>query len=102
MESAAAAHAITKTLVTEGALTAELDDGRTISAPVAWYPRLQEATPYEKDNLQLIGNGEGIHWPARDEDISTENLLLGRPSGESATSLARWLEARRAARDTPA
>jgi hypothetical protein len=85
----------TRVEVTEDTLTAELDDGRTISVPVAWYPRLQEATAGERDNFQLIGNGEGFHWPDLDEDISIENMLLGRPSGESATSLARWLEARR-------
>jgi hypothetical protein len=85
----------TEVTLTEDTLTAQLGDGRTISVPLAWYPRLLDATPGERDHLQLIGNGEGIHWPDLDEDVSVENLLLGRPSGESAASLRRWLEARR-------
>lgn len=82
--------------VTEDNLIAEIDDGRAISVPVAWYPRLLEATLPERNNIQMIGNGEGFHWPDLDEDISVENLLFGRPSDESASSLAKWLEARRA------
>ena len=81
--------------VTEDTLTAELDDGRAISVPVTWYPRLQEATAAERENFRLIGSGEGIHWPDLDEDVSIENMLLGHPSGESAASLRRWLESRR-------
>ena len=84
----------TRVEVTEDTLTAELDDGRTISVPVAWYPRLQEATVSERQNLQLIGNGEGVHWPDLDEDVSVENMLLGRPSSESSASLAKWLLSR--------
>ena len=87
--------------VTEDTLTAELDDGRAISVPVAWYPRLQEATAAERENFRLIGSGEGIHWPGLDEDVSIENMLLGRPSGESAKSLRRWLESRRAQDNRP-
>ena len=85
----------TNVTLTEDTLTAELSDGRTISVPLAWYPRLLDATAGERDNFQLIGNGEGIHWPDLDEDVSVENLLLGRPSGESAASFQRWLDARR-------
>jgi len=80
--------------VTEDALTVDLADGRTISAPLAWYPRLLHGTPSERTNWRLIGAGEGIHWPDLDEDISVENLVLGRPSGESQTSFQRWLESR--------
>ncbi len=82
--------------VTEDALTAELHDGRTISVPLAWYPRLTYATPEERDNWELIGTGEGIHWPDLDEDISVEMLLAGVPSGESPRSFKRWLEAKKA------
>ncbi|HEY4594365.1 MAG TPA: DUF2442 domain-containing protein [Thermoanaerobaculia bacterium] len=80
--------------VTEDALTVDLADGRTISAPLAWYPRLLHGTPSERTNWRLIGAGEGIHWPDLDEDISVENLVLGRPSGESQSSFQRWLEGR--------
>ena len=87
---------LAKTVVVGGeTLTAEISDGRTISVPLAWYPRLLDATPDERDNLQLIGNGEGIHWPELDEDVSVENLLNGQPSGESAASFQRRLDARR-------
>ncbi len=82
--------------ITEEVLTVELDDGRVISVPLAWYPRLLHGTPGERANWRLIGNGEGIHWPDLDEDISVENLVLGKPSGESQRSLKRWLEARAA------
>ena len=77
-------------------LTAELSDGRTVSVPLSWYPRLIHATPDERGNWRLIGGGEGIHWPAMDEDISVEMLLGGWPSGESQSSFKLWLEAKRA------
>ncbi len=85
----------TKVIVTKDTLTFDLNDGRTISAPLDWYPRLVDGTPEERNNLQLIGNGAGVHWPDLDEDISVANLLQGRPSGESQASLRRWLAARR-------
>jgi len=75
-------------------LTVDLADGRTISAPVAWYPRLSHGTPAERAHWLLTGGGRGIHWPDLDEDISMENLLAGKPSGESQSSLKRWLEPR--------
>ena len=80
--------------VTEDALNLDLVDGRTISAPLAWYPRLLHGTPEERGNWRLIGKGEGIHWPDLDEDISVEHVLLGKPSGESQPSFKRWLEKR--------
>ena len=80
--------------VTDDALMADLSNGRTISVPLAWYPRLVHATPAERRNWRLIGVGQGIHWPDLDEDISVEGLLAGRPSGENQKSLKRWLEAR--------
>jgi len=85
--------------VTEDALIVDLTDGRTVSVPLAWYPRLQHGRPEERDNWRLIGQGEGIHWPDLDEDISAENILFGQPSGESQSSLRRWLEARSRHRD---
>jgi hypothetical protein len=80
--------------VTEDALAVDLADGRTIVAPLVWYPRLLQGTPKERNNWRLIGGGEGIHWPDLDEDISVENILTGKPSGESQRSLKRWLEGR--------
>ncbi len=82
--------------VTDETLTAELADGRTISVPLDWYPRLVHATPQERDGWRIIGGGEGIHWPELDEDISVEGLLAGRRSGEGPNSFRRWLNARRA------
>jgi hypothetical protein len=83
--------------VTEDTLTVELSDGRTISVPLAWFPRLTHSTPEERNNWRLIGRGHGIHWEDIDEDISVEGLLAGKPSGESQASFKRWL-GRRASR----
>jgi hypothetical protein len=80
--------------VNEEALIVDLTDGRTLSVPLAWYPRLLHGTPAERNHWQLIGDGEGIHWPELDEDLSVEGLLLGRPSAESQRSFQRWLEGR--------
>ncbi|WP_416201783.1 DUF2442 domain-containing protein [Thermanaerothrix sp.] len=76
-------------------LTVVLDDGRVISVPLTWYPRLWHGTPEERANFRLIGGGEGIRWPDLDEDISAEDLLAGRRSGEGKASLMRWLRRRR-------
>ena len=84
--------------VTEDTLTAELMDGRTISVPLDWYPRLVHATPEERDNWEIHAGGQHLHWPDLDEDISVEGLLSGRRSGESQRSLQRWLEAKQAGR----
>ena len=80
--------------VEEDALVVELRDGRILFIPLANFPRLLHGTPEERRNFRLIGDGEGIHWPDLDEDLSIEHLLLGIPSGESAASLQRWLEKR--------
>ena len=82
--------------VTEEALTAKLTDGRVISTPLAWYPRLVHATQEERDNWELFGEGRFIHWPDLDEDLSIEGFLAGRKSGESPRSFKRWLEAKQA------
>nr|VFJ77605.1 MAG: Protein of unknown function (DUF2442) [Candidatus Kentron sp. FM]VFJ77636.1 MAG: Protein of unknown function (DUF2442) [Candidatus Kentron sp. FM]VFK24480.1 MAG: Protein of unknown function (DUF2442) [Candidatus Kentron sp. FM] len=78
-------------LLTEDTLTVDLSDGRTISVPLAWYPRLVYASQSERENWRLIGKGYGIHWEGIDEDISVEGLLAGKPSGESQTSFKNWL-----------
>jgi hypothetical protein len=80
--------------VGDDTLAVDLSDGRTISVPLAWFPRLLHGTSEERSNWRFIGDGEGIHWPDLDEDISVENLLAGKPSGESQTSFKRWLEQR--------
>ncbi|HLO33060.1 MAG TPA: DUF2442 domain-containing protein [Anaerolineales bacterium] len=80
--------------VTDDALIVDLSDGRTVSVPLAWFPRLLHGTPTERNKWRLIGDGEGIHWPDLDEDISVENLILGKPSGESQKSFKKWLEGR--------
>ncbi len=77
--------------INEEALTVELSDGRTISVPLAWYPRLVHATEQERANWRLIAGGKGIHWPELDEDISVQALILGKPSQESPESLKKWL-----------
>ena len=86
----------TSVVVTSDELTVDLVDGRTVSVPLSWYPRLVHASENERNNWRLIGYGEGIHWPDLDEDISVEDLLLGRRSGESPDSFQRWLDLRNA------
>ena len=85
--------------VTDDTLTVDLTDGRSVSAPLAWYPRLLHSTPEERNNWRLIGRGEGISWPDPDEDISVGNLLAGKPSGESHRSFRRWLQERSRKKD---
>jgi hypothetical protein len=80
--------------VTDDALAVDLIDGRTVSVPLAWYPRLFHGSVEERRKWQVIGIGKGIHWPDLDEDISVAGLLAGRGSGESQGSLRRWLESR--------
>ncbi|MFA4918443.1 MAG: DUF2442 domain-containing protein [Thermodesulfovibrionales bacterium] len=80
--------------VTDDTLSIDLSDGRSISVPLAWFPRLLYATRKERNNWELIGRGHGIHWEDIDEDISVEGLLLGSPSGESQASFKKWLNKR--------
>lgn len=88
-------HALAQAVaVRRDALVVDLTDGRTITAPLAWFPRLKHGTTAERTNWRLIGGGQGIHWPDLDEDISVESLLAGRPSGETQESLRRWLKQR--------
>lgn len=79
-------------VVSDDALTVELEDGRTISAPIVWFPRLVHGTHEERNNIEI--GPFGLHWPDLDEDISIKGLLLGNMSGESAKSLQRWLDYR--------
>ncbi len=86
--------AVQRVQITEDTLIVDLMDGRTASVPLTWYPRLLHGRPEERSNWRLIGHGEGVHWPDLDEDISIENILLGKPSQESPNSFKRWLQAR--------
>jgi len=83
--------------VSDDALVVDLVDGRTITVPVAWFPRLAHGTPAERSNWRLIAGGEGIHWPDLDEDISVGSLLNGHRSAETQESLRRWLQRRESA-----
>ncbi len=80
--------------VTDEELIVELEDGRILSIPLAWFPRLLHGTPEERSHWRLIGDGEGIHWPDLDEDIEVMHLLAGIPSRESPRSLQKWLRNR--------
>lgn len=73
-------------------LNVDLKDGRSISVPLAWYPRLAHGTPAEQANVTI--SAYGLHWEDLDEDISIKGLLLGHPSGESRASLDQWLACR--------
>jgi hypothetical protein len=81
--------------VTDESLSVDLADGRSITVPLSWYPRLSHGKPAERNNWRLIGTGEGIHWPDLDEDISVENIVFGQPSGESQSSFTKWLHDRK-------
>jgi hypothetical protein len=80
--------------LTDDTLVVDLADGRSLSAPLAWYPRLLQGSSVERSNYRLIGSGEGIHWPDLDEDVSVEGILAGRSSGESPASFQKWLDSR--------
>jgi len=83
-----------KVVVGKDSLTIDLVDGRTITAPLLWYPRLWYGTPEERNKLEIIGDGTLIHWPDLDEDLSVLGILAGRHSGESQQSLKKWLAQR--------
>ena len=86
-----------KANVSDDTLTFDLTDGRTVSVPTDWFPRLSHGSEVERNNWRLIGQGEGVHWPDLDEDISVESLLAGRASEESQPALERWLRSRKQA-----
>lgn len=97
MPSVAAATQLPRTVgvsVSEDTLTVDLDDGRTISVPIVWYPRLAYGTAAERANFEIAGAGYGIHWPDLDEDIGVEGLVLGKRSLETPGSFERWLQSR--------
>ena len=79
------------TTITEDTFSVDLSDGRMISVPPAWCPRLTYASLSEQNNWRLIGKGYGIHWEDIDEDLSIDGLLAGKPSGESQTTFKKRL-----------
>jgi hypothetical protein len=80
--------------VDENSLSVDLTDGRTIIAPLTWYPRLMYGTAKERANFEIIGDGRYIHWLDLDEDLTVAGILAGHSSHESAESLKKWLDAR--------
>jgi hypothetical protein len=86
--------AAVKVTVTTEHLVVDLADGRALSVPLAWYPRLLHGLENERQNWQLLGSGYAIEWPDLDEHIGVEGLLAGRRSGESDVSINRWLATR--------
>ena len=83
-----------KVTIAEEQLVVDLADGRSLSVPLAWYPRLVQGSAAERKNWQILGDGYAIEWPDLDEHIGVEGLLAGRRSGESRESFERWLTAR--------
>ncbi len=84
-------------IMSQQTMGVELDDGRMVSIPLSWYPRLYHASEKERNNYRLIANGSGIHWEDLDEDISIESIIAGHRSQESQESLKKWLESRQPA-----
>ena len=80
--------------VTEDSLVVELVDGRTLTVPLAWYPRLWYGTEDERARFEITGDGSYLRWPDLDEDLSVTGMLAGRRSGESPESLKKWLAGR--------
>lgn len=76
-------------------LTLSLEDGRVVSVPLSWYPRLCYGSYQERQHFQISGAGFGIHWPDLDEDIGVEGILLGKKSMESQASFQQWMEKRK-------
>ena len=86
---------IISVLVTDDTLSVDLEDGRTVSVPIGWYPRLAHGNSAERTNVQIAGAGFGLHWPDLDEDIGVEGILLGKRSTESSQSFENWLQSRK-------
>ncbi|MBI4531625.1 MAG: DUF2442 domain-containing protein [Candidatus Latescibacteria bacterium] len=80
--------------VSEEALIVDLVDGRTVSVPLIWYPRLWYGSSEEREHVEIFGDGRYLHWPDLDEDLTVAGLVEGHRSGESPRSLKKWLESR--------
>jgi len=85
---------IVNVTVSDDSLSVDLEDGRSVTVPIGWYPRLAYASPAERAHFEIGGAGYGIHWPDLDEDIGVEGLLIGKKSTENPASFARWLQQR--------
>ena len=81
--------------VSDEALSVDLVDGRTVIVPLVWFPRLWHGSKEERKNLEIFGDGVYIHWPNLDEDLTVAGLLEGKRSGESPTSLKKWMASRK-------
>jgi hypothetical protein len=77
--------------IREDCLVVDLVDGRTLTVPLAWYPRLWHGNEQERAHCEIIGDGGYLHWPDLDEDLTVVGLLAGHRSGESQASLKKWL-----------
>lgn len=86
--------------VSDEFLTVELADGRKISVPTAWYPRLMYGTPAERRKWSLCCSGEGLHWESLDEDISIRSLIAGLPSNENPAMIKKWMQTRKTLYET--
>jgi len=91
---------VTDVKFTKDTLSVGLRDGRTITVPLAWYPRLLHATAAQRKNWRVAGGGCGIHWPDTDEDLGTEGLLQGAPAPSSAQTKVQSYAGRRTKRST--
>jgi hypothetical protein len=83
--------------VSDEALSVDLVDGRTVIVPLVWFPRLWHGSKEERENFEIFGDGAYIHWPDLDEDLTIAGLLEGKRSGETPTSLKKWLASRKPA-----
>lgn len=86
---------VIKASVTDDTLSVDMEDGRSLSIPIGWFPRLAYGNASERANFQISGAGYGLHWPDLDEDIGVEGLLLGKRSTESPESFEKWLKERK-------
>lgn len=80
--------------ISNDTLSIDLEDGRSLSVPISWFPRLAYGSEVERGNAYISGAGYGLHWPDLDEDLSVVGLLTGKKSGESPESLQNWLKSR--------
>jgi hypothetical protein len=88
--------------LSDEALSVDLVDGRTVIVPLVWYPRLWHGSKDERNNFEIFDDGAYIHWPDLDEDLTVAGLLEGKRSGETPTSLEKWLAARKPSGRKPA